>query len=96
MYNGGPLARLALEHPVVSFLWLLPALLSGWIASQRGGSGALWWFLGFVSGPLAWSVFVLAFVLNHHRICFACRKRIDRRLTKCPHCGSDNAPVLGV
>jgi hypothetical protein len=53
MYLGGNLAvRLAMEHPVVTFLWLLPAILAGAAAAHRGGSGALWWVLGFASGPL--------------------------------------------
>jgi hypothetical protein len=95
MYNGNLFWNFAAAHPVVTFLWLLPAILAGAAASSRGGSGALWWVLGFASGPLAWSVFVLAFVLNHHRICFACQKRIDRRLTECPYCQSEVRSVLG-
>ena len=96
MYLGGNLAvRLAMEHPVVTFLWLLPAILAGGAALHRGGSGALWWVLGFASGPLAWCVFVLAFVLNHHKVCFACQKRIDRRLAECPYCHSEVRVVLG-
>jgi len=95
MYNGTGLMNLALQHPVVTFLWLLPAILAGAAAAHRGGSGALWWVLGFARGPLAWVVFVLAFVVNHHRICFACQKRIDRRLAECPYCHSEERVVLG-
>lgn len=95
MYNGGGLINLAMAHPVVSFLWLLPAILAGAAAAPRGGSGALWWVLGFASGPLAWVACILAFVLNHHRICFACQKRIDRRLAECPYCHSEVRVVLG-
>ncbi len=69
-------------------LWLLPALLSGIIASQRGGSYPLWLIAGFASGPFAWLTCVMAYRMNNRHPCPFCRESVDRAATKCPHCRS--------
>jgi hypothetical protein len=81
------------ELLVLLFLWLLPTFLSAKVASQRGGSGALWGVLAFITGPLAWLVLILAVALNHHRPCKVCRKRIDWQALKCPYCQSNVVEV---
>lgn len=77
------------ELLVILGIWLVPAVLSGVVVSKRGGNTALWLILGFIAGPLAPLVLVLAIALNQGKLCPFCRKRIDKEASKCAYCQSD-------
>lgn len=53
-----------------------------------------WWLLAIVAlaGPLLW---LIAMNLTPRRICPACKSNIPGDATRCPHCQTDVAPIVG-
>lgn len=62
-------------------IWLLFAIGSAVVASNRGASGAGWFFAGLFLGPLG---FALAFTKG--RKCPSCDSRISTKAKVCPKC----------
>lgn len=57
---------------------------AAYVGSDRGENGALWFFIGFIFGPLG---LMMAFFCGVK--CPYCLKRINSKALKCPHCHSD-------
>ncbi len=59
--------------------------ITGFIGSNRGGNGFLWFLLGALIGPFALPFpFIFA-----GTSCPFCRKRISRQASTCPYCRSN-------
>lgn len=65
-------------------VWLVFGIASSLVASNRGGSGCLFFVLGCVFGPLA---LLCAFFEGAE--CPHCRSKIHTKATKCPKCQSE-------
>jgi hypothetical protein len=71
------------EMELALIIWIGCGIGSAAIASNRGGSGCLWFVLGILLGPfglaLAW------FASGSNTICYYCRKPIHPEAKKCPY-----------
>ena len=74
--------------------WFVCALFSAVVASSKGRSGAGWFVLGFLFGPLALlaavGVAARASPDQHLFPCRACKTPIDPTATICPHCRTES------
>jgi hypothetical protein len=66
------------------FIWLLFGVMSAVVASNRGGSGCMWMFWGFIGGPIA---FALAFAVGKQ--CPKCAAKVSQEAKVCQHCGTN-------
>ena len=66
-------------------IWLIFGFASWFVASNRGGSGCLWFTLGILLGPIG---LVLAF-LSGGQQCPYCKSKIHPEATVCPKCRRD-------
>jgi predicted amidophosphoribosyltransferase len=71
-------------------IWIVCGIASAVVASNRGGSGCLWFGLGVVLGPIG---FALAFTTGVK--CPQCASTISERAEICPHCGQAVIPQKG-
>ena len=79
--------------------WIFCGIGAGYVASQRGADGCLWFGLGVLFGPFGLAA---AFVAGQNVKCLCCQKRIHPEAEKCPHCRTQiknkpapNSIVLG-
>lgn len=87
---------------ILLVVWIVCWLAAATIASEKGQSGCLWSFLGFLLGPLA---LLLAATLpkppppppvvrpGDLRKCPQCAEMIKSEAIKCRFCGSEIEPV---
>lgn len=68
------------------------AIVPAHIAHTKGRNALLWFFYGFLLGPLAW---VHSFLINAngnaegYTVCKYCTGVVKSSAVKCMHCGSD-------
>lgn len=62
-------------------IWALFGVATAIVASGRGESAGLWFFLGVLLGPLG-----LLLSFRTGRQCSACQSRIHRKAKVCPRC----------
>lgn len=75
-------------------IWLLFGICSAVVASNRGGSGCVWFGLGILLGPIG---FALAFTQGVS--CEYCGKKISTKAALCPYCKvstAESKPVGGI
>lgn len=66
-------------------IWCLFGLGAWMIASNKGGGGCLWFFLGMLLGPFG---LIAAFFMSGSQ-CPHCRSRIHPQANVCPKCGRE-------
>ncbi len=73
---------------VLIVVWVISAVLSGWIAARKGRGARRWALLGVVLGPLALLVhlFYPARYVPETVACPQCGKPIGVRAVACHHC----------
>lgn len=71
---------------VILFGWIVCGAFAAYIAAQRGASGCLWLFLGFVFGPFALAA---SFVASSGRVCPRCKSSVHPEATRCAKCQAD-------
>jgi hypothetical protein len=75
---------------LIILFWITCGIGAGFVGSQKGGSGCLWFFLGFLLGPIG---LLMSFAAGPERHCPMCRKGVDTKAVRCPHCQSDLGPA---
>ncbi len=83
-------------------IWLGGSFLAGWIAGNKGRSGAGFFFLSILLSPLIGLIAAIAAPslikdpespgIKTHRRCPECKELIRKDATKCKHCASDVEP----
>ena len=85
--------------------WIVFSILVGYVASRKGRSGVLYFFLSIIISPLLGILLVLALGENKEAIenarlasgsevkCHFCAELIKREAKVCKHCGKDSHPV---
>ncbi len=81
--------------PELLIVFVIFTALSGWLAAKQDRNWTLWAVLGFITGPFALLVLIIASAFGNGKVCPFCRKRIDRQASKCPYCQSVLEPVAG-
>lgn len=66
----------------ILLLWILFGIAAALIASNKGASFGLWFFLGVLLGPFA---IIFAFFAGGKR-CPECKSKIHKDATRCPKC----------
>ena len=70
--------------------WFGCGVVTSRIASEKGRFATLWFWIGFLLGPIG---VIAAVVLQVKRPCPQCQGIIDPQARKCQHCGSDVEPA---
>lgn len=77
---------------IAILIWIVCGIAAGVIASNRGGSGCLWFGLGILFGPFG---LLFAFMAGDDRKCPHCKRGVAEGATRCPHCqGTIAAPEV--
>ncbi|MCL4715458.1 MAG: hypothetical protein KJZ75_11155 [Hyphomonadaceae bacterium] len=83
---------------IVLIVWVVSFVATIIIATEKGGGGCLWAFLGFLLGPLA--LIIVAAMPSQQkpradelRKCPECAEMIRREARKCRFCGSEVTPA---
>jgi hypothetical protein len=69
--------------------WIVCGIGAAFVASNRGASGCLWAFLGFLLGPIG---FLMAVANQSDTKCPRCQRGIPKAATRCPECQADLRP----
>ena len=69
-------------------LWFILGMVAALIADRKGGSGCLWFILGFLFGPFA----LIAALFVTGKRCPYCKKGVHVDATVCPYCQRDLPP----
>jgi len=78
-----------METLIVLFFWLLFGLTTATIARQKRRSGASWFVVGFLLGPIG--LLIILFIRTPHR-CPYCKESVHKTAHVCPHCRKDIVP----
>ena len=71
---------------IALLIWIACGIGSAVIASNKGGSGCLWFGLGILLGPIGLGLAWLG--AGSNTVCYYCRKSIHAEAKKCPYCQS--------
>jgi len=69
-------------------VWVLVAVVAGWLADEKGRSPTIWFLVGLFSGPFAVLLVGLAprGASGQYQRCRECREPIRREAVVCPFC----------